>query len=116
MIDLKKDTIAKHVRILANLGCKFKVIEADGTEHGELVVAPEKTRSARISVLKCVDYKTPMLAMKPGDVISLTAPADMPLESLRSSIAGFATTEFGIGVITTTLDRENNAVLVLRLE
>ena len=24
MIDIKKDTIAKHIRILANLGCKFK--------------------------------------------------------------------------------------------
>lgn len=116
MIDIKKDTIAKHIRILANLGCKFKIIESDGTEHGELVVAPEKVRSSRVEVLKLVDYKTPLQAMKPGDVISLTATPDMPLESLRSSIAGYSTHAFGVGAVTTTLDRANNAVLVLRVE
>lgn len=115
MTDIKKDTIARYARHLANFGCKFKIIEEDGTEHGDLIVAAEK-RAPRVAVLKCVDYKTPMLAMKPGDVISLTAPDDVPLESLRSSIAGFATTEFGVGVVTTTLDRENNAVLILRME
>lgn len=116
MTDLKKETIAKYVRHLTNLGCKFKVIESDGTEHGDLVTVPDKARAPRVEVLKLVDYKTPMLAMKPGDVISLTATQDMPLESLRSSIAGFATYEFGVGAVTTTLDRNNNAVLVLRME
>ena len=116
MTDIKKDTITKYVRHLANFGCKFKIIESDGTEHGDLVVAPEKARTSRTEVLKHVDYKTPMLARKPGDVISLSATADMPLESLRSSIAGYATSEFGAGVVTTTLDRANNAVLVLRME
>lgn len=116
MTDIKKDTITKYVRHLANFGCKFKIIEDDGTEHGDLVVAKAKTTAQRIDVLKHVDYKTPMLAMKPGDVISLSATADMPLESLRSSIAGYATSEFGAGVVTTTLDRANNAVLVLRME
>jgi len=115
MIDIKKETIAKYVRHLTNFGCQFKVIEADGTEHGDLIIAAEKP-ALHVSVLKHVDYKTPMLAMKSGDVISLTATVDMPLESLRSSIAGFATNEFGAGVVTTTLDRANNAVLVLRME
>jgi hypothetical protein len=118
MIDIKKDTIAKHIRILANLGCQFKVIESDGTEHGDLVVVTPKTRSnaPRIDVLEHVDYKTPLLAMKPGDVISIKAPPDMPLESLRSSISGCATYEFGAGSVTTTLDRPVNAVIVLRVE
>lgn len=116
MIDLKKETISKYVRHLNTLGCKFKIIESDGTEHGDLATVPERTRSPRVEVLRLVDYKTPMMAMKPGDVISLTATPDMPLESLRSSIAGFATYEFGVGAVTTTLDRNNNAVLVLRVE
>jgi hypothetical protein len=117
MPDIKKDTIAKHVRILANLGCKFKVIEADGTEHGELVVVVNAKRHVnRIEVLKLVDYKTPMKAMQVGDVISIKAPPDIPLESLRSSISGFATYKFGAGSVTTTLDRPINAVIVLRVE
>lgn len=116
MIDIKKDTIAKYARILTNLGCQYKIIESDGTEHGELVIAQEKPQAPRVSVLKHVDYKTPLLAMKPGDVISIKATPDMPLESLRSSIAGFATHEFGVGAVTTTLDRPINAVIVLRME
>jgi hypothetical protein len=116
MIDIKKETIAKHIRILANLGCKFKVIEADGTEHGELVVAADKPHTPRIEVLKHIDYKTPLMAMKPGDVISIKGMPGMPLESLRSSIAGYATHEFGAGAVTTTLDRPINAVIVLRVE
>jgi hypothetical protein len=116
MTDFKKDIIARYARHLANFGCKFKIIEEDGTEHGELVVMPEKPSSPRIQVLKQVDYKTPMAAMKPGDVINLTAPEDMPVESLRSCISGHGTNHYGAGVFTTTVDKAANSVLVLRLE
>ena len=116
MTDIKKKTIATYVRHLANFGCQFKIIEEDGTEHGDLVVVPPKSAVQRANVLDLVDYKSPLLAMKPGDVISITAPADVPLESLRSSIAGYATKKFGIGTMTTTLDRPINAVIVLRME
>ncbi len=116
MTDIKKKTIATYARHLANFGCQFKIIEEDGTEHGDLVVAAPKSAGQRTDVLKHVDYKTPMLAMKPGDVISIKTTPDIPLESLRSSIAGYATKKFGVGVITTTLDRPIDAVIVLRLE
>lgn len=116
MTDIKKKTIATYVRHLANFGCQFKIIEEDGTEHGDLVVVPPKSAVQRTNVLDLVDYKSPLLAMKPGDVISITAPADVPLESLRSSIAGYATSKFGAGVVKTTLDRPINAVIVLRME
>jgi hypothetical protein len=78
-------------------------------------VRKQNTHNKR-EVLKHVDYKTPMLAMKPGDVICIKATPEMPLESLRSSIAGFATYEFGAGSVTTTLDRPIHSVIVLRLE
>jgi hypothetical protein len=116
MIDIKKDTIAKYARHLTNLGCQFKIIESDGTEHGDLIVAIPKSTTQRVDVLKYVDYKTPLMAMKPGDVISINTTPDIPLESLRSSIAGYAATEFGPGVIKTTLDRPVAAVIVLRME
>lgn len=118
MIDLKKDIITKYVRHLTNLKCKFKIIEEDGTEHGELEVVVHKPniRARRTNVIGNVDYKTPLLAMKPGDIISLECPANLPIESLRSSIAGFSCTNFGVGAVTTTLDRDTNSVIVLRVE
>lgn len=117
MSDFKKETIAKHIRILGNLGCKFKVIEEDGTEHGELVaVVPTKPKKPRNPVLKRVDYKAMMADMKPGDVININAPADLPLDSLRSSISGHGCELYGAGAFTTTLDRATHAVLVLRVE
>lgn len=117
MSDFKKETIAKHIRILANLGCKFKVIEEDGTEHGELVaVVPTKPKKPKTPVLKRVSYTSIMAGMKPGDVISIKAPEDMPLESLRSSISGHGSNHYGPGVFTSTVDKEAHAVLVLRVE
>lgn len=116
MTDFKKETIAKYVRILANLGCQLKIIEADGTEHGELVVSKPKSTTPRVKVLKTVDYKTPLLAMKPGDVIELPAPDGMPLESLRSCVSSNAAKLFGTGAVTTTVDRKNNTVFALRVE
>jgi hypothetical protein len=116
MIDIKKKTIATYARHLTNFGCQFKIIEEDGTEHGDLVVAKPKSTVQRTDVLKHVDYKTPMLAMKPGDIICVTAPAGVPLESMRSCISGYATAEFGAGAVKTTLDRPINAVIVLRME
>jgi hypothetical protein len=116
MIDIKKKTIETYARHLTNFGCQFKIIESDGTEHGDLIVITPKSTAQRIDVLKHVDYKTPLMAMKPGDVICIEAPADVPIESLRSCIAGLATSEFGAGVIKTTLDRPINAVIVLRME
>ena len=53
MIDIKKKTIGIYVRHLTNFGCRFKIIEEDGTEHGDLIVAAEKS-TARKAVLKHV--------------------------------------------------------------
>lgn len=118
MIDLKKDIITKYVRHLTNLKCSFKIIEEDGTEHGELEVVVHKpnTRARRSDVIGNVDYKSPLQAMKPGDIISIECPANLPIESLRSSIAGFSCTNFGAGAVTTTLDRDTHSVIVLRVE
>lgn len=116
MVDIKKETIAKYVRHLTNFGCQFKIIEADGAEHGDLTVVKPSARNKRVLVLSEVDYKTPLMSMKAGDVIGVDCPSHVPIESLRSSIAGFSTTHFGPGVVTTTLDRENSSVIVLRVE
>lgn len=113
-MSIKEKTIERLVNQLANLGCELKVITEDGTEYGDLIVAPSKR--GRVEVLAYVDYKTVLTNMKAGDVEVLTCPPDVPIESLRSSISGHAAATYGAGVFTTMCNKDNNTVEVLRME
>jgi hypothetical protein len=117
MSDIKKDTIVKHIRILANLGCKFKVIEEDGTEHGELVVAqPKRQNAARAVVLKRIDYKTIIAGMKPGDVEVMVPPEGIELITLQGTVSAHCSLAYGAGKFTTSMNRKSNSLEVLKLE
>lgn len=113
-MSIKEKTIERLVNQLANLGCELKVITEDGTEYGDLVVSPSKR--GKVEVLAYVDYKAVLANMKAGDVEVLVCPAEVPLESLRSSISGHAAAVYGAGVFTTMCNKDNNTVEVLRME
>lgn len=118
-MDIKKIAIERAVRQLANMGCKFKVIEDDGTEHGTLQVVVEPVRKKKNyvhrSVLNIVDYKSIINDMQPGDVRSVPCGSLSP-ERIRGPIAAYCTTHFGKGTVMTSIDAARNTVEVLRME
>lgn len=114
-MSIKEKTIERLVNQLANLGCELKVITEDGTEYGDLVVA-NTHKKIKTEVLSYVDYKTVLSKMTAGDVEVLVCPAEVPLESLRSSISGHAAAVYGAGVFATMCNKDNNTVEVLRME
>lgn len=117
MSTIKKDTIAKYARQLALFGCHFKIVEEDGTEHGDLVaVTPKKPKNARTAVLKHYDYKTIIAAMKPGDVEVMVPPAGITLITLQGTVSAHCALAYGAGKFTTSMNRKDNALEVLRLE
>ncbi|CAB5219980.1 hypothetical protein UFOVP232_17 [uncultured Caudovirales phage] len=112
-MSIKKHTIATYVRHLHNLGCNFKIIEADGTEHGSLEVA--KVYKPRVRVLGTIDYKSVIDAIAVGDVAEIACGA-LPAISVRSSVTSYATSKYGRGKFTTTIDPDTNVVEIMRLE
>lgn len=116
-MSIKKDTIAKYARHLANFGCKFKIIEDDGTEHGALQVMPtDKPRAPRTNVIGAIDYKTPIDKLRVGDVVELLVPAGIPAASLQSAVSGYCATTYGAGKFTSSFNRRSGALEVMRLD
>ena len=115
-MSVKKDTIAKYVRHLANFGCVFKIIEDDGTQHGKLEVVMAKTRAKRRSVLDLIDYKTPLCMVGVGDVVELRVPAELNPASMQSAVSGHCATKYGAGKFTSSYNRKTGLLEVMRLE
>lgn len=115
-MSIKKDTVAKYVRFLANLGCVFKVIEEDGTEHGTLRTEVPKKRTPRANVIGAIDYKSPIRKLGVGDVAELPVPDSIAPVSLQSAVSGFCATTFGAGKFTSSYNRSTNMLEVMRLD
>ena len=115
-MSIKKDTIAKFARNLTALGCSFKIIEEDGTEHGTLVVQTPKARAPKTDVLSRVDYKSALVKLKVGDVVELAIPDDLPGASVQSSLAACAVKLYGVGSVTSSFNRKTKCLEVLRLQ
>ena len=113
-VSLKKATIKKYARHLAALGCTFKVIEDDGTEHGTLVAtAPTKGRA---DVIGRIDYKTALAKLAVGELIELPIPEGLTGVTVQSTVSACANAMYGAGAITSSVNRKTNRLKVLRLQ
>jgi len=102
-MEVQKIATSRAVRMLVAAGCKFKVIEADGTEHGELAVMPEpkpRTRQpGKYPHGTYLAYFKPIVDSIKPDGASVVpygqfqSPDDR--ESLRGSICGYLTRVWG---------------------
>ena len=110
-------TIAKAVELLKASGAKFKVISPNGTEFGELEVAPEKKKHFKYEygALKAVFIEY-LKDLKEAEVAQIKVPDSIDVEDVRSSACAWMATNWGAGTYTTTVDRDFNVVEVLRVK
>lgn len=120
MSDLRDEAI-KRALILLNAGkARYKIIMEDGTEYGDLKLAPpeppEKTMK-RNRVFRNGELKThysPYLdALNPGDLAQIPV-GDFPPESLRSAITAAACNRWGKGAAMSCI--KDGSVELLRLQ
>lgn len=73
MSEVHKIAVKRALAMLQAAGAKYKVIETDGTEHGELTVAPPvkpRTRTIREPMgTKLAAFGPYVKSMKPGDSV-----------------------------------------------
>lgn len=97
-----KDTIARAIAALDARGCKYRVLESDGSEHTN-IVKPEAQARVRVHDFKRdYNYIERIKAMKPGDVaVFMIEPkhiGDMSaIHNLRSSISHSCKVKWGKG-------------------
>lgn len=96
----------------------FKVIIGD-EEHGDLEVVrkTKRPRSVSIHPFGAVrDYVVPFLdALKPDEIVSIPFNQFEP-ESLRGNACAWATTKWGKGTYSTTVNRDAQTVEIYRHE
>ncbi len=114
------EALSRALKLLTAAGCQFAVIDAAGTKHGTLEVvdksAAKRTRNHPHGAF--LDYHRPMTEkMVAGDCIKVpfgAFGADEDRESLRSSISGFCSREWGNGTYITAMAADG--VELMRVE
>lgn len=111
------DAAIKSLSTLQKRGLvSFKVVVGD-EEHGDLEVVrkAKRTRSASLHPMGAVrDYVLPYLsALEPDEIVSIPV-GKFDAESLRGNACAWATTKWGKGSYSTTVNREAQTVEIYR--
>ncbi len=102
-MEVKKEALARALKLLAAAGCKFCVIDEDGNKHGELTVAEpveKKRRRGRFARGAMTTHFVPFIQSLPEGGCALVpyGPFGVDAEaknSLRSSLASHCSAAWG---------------------
>ena len=98
--------------------CKvqFAIIDSDGKKHGNLeVVEKTKRRPLKYPFGALAKHFAPYINNLREDEAAEVPCQDYDIESMRSAIAGWASSHWGNGTCSTMLDKKSNTVLVFRM-
>ncbi len=116
MIELQKRELAKAVKLIEMLGCKYKVITPDGEEFGGLtVVQPKPPRTKRnfsFPYGTVAEYFKPFIDinLKVGEVIEIPK-GNFKVEVLRSGVCSYLTRVWGRKTYVTMMTKDTVQVM-----
>ena len=116
---VKTEALSRALKLLAAAGCEYAVIDSSGQKYGSLEVArPSVKRNRNHPAGTFLDYHKPMTeALQAGQSKLVpfgpfVSAADR--DSLRSSISGYCSREWGSGTYITAIAKDG--IEVLRVE
>lgn len=117
MKSVESAALNKAIALLDAIKAEYKIIAPNGREYGTLkVVPPKKRTSSGVPWGEIANYYRPLVQdLKPGDMVLVPA-KNYDIESLRGSMAGWFTTNWGKGSAITSVNRNDNVVEVLRVQ
>lgn len=116
MTDITTTAIERIATQLNNLGCVFRIDRQGVTLHDTLPVQePERKRAARRDFEAMGIYES-LRTMKPGEVVRVNAPENVPVTDLQSVLAARMIGLYGKGNYMTQRVAGADAVDVLRME
>lgn len=113
---VQKLTLERAIALLNAVKAKYKIIAEDGTEYGDLELAPKKgKRQFKYPLGEMSNYYRPMVEdMQPGDVRVVPA-GKFAIEALRGTMTGWIAFKWGAGAAVTSVNRKNNTIEILRV-
>ena len=115
MNNLERITLPKVMSMLNACKVQFAIIDSDGKKHGNLeVVEKSKRRPLKYPFGALAKHFAPYIENLTEDQAAEVPCKEYDIESMRSAIAGWASSHWGNGSCSTMLDRKSNTVLVFR--
>jgi hypothetical protein len=105
--------VSQAIRMLRAAGVQYAVIDHAGALHGTLDVKKRKYPAGPRMALK-PHYKDPLDALAPDSAVSIPIPAGADATSFQACVCQYARALWGMGNYTSSMNREQNAVDVLR--
>lgn len=121
-IEIYQKVIAVATRNLRQIGCAFKIVDADGNtfEHDvNRVIEPAKAKRQNNKYNYGQVRKTYMPFIKdlqPGDVALVPFDTVVAPIATQSGACAWMSENWGVGTYTTHMNRDKNVVEILRLE
>ncbi len=109
-MNVKQKQVQQAIKALSAAGLRFKVIDEDGTEHGNLPVLVEQPkvqrpkRIVRRNVFARSGYIGTLGKMAVGDVESIAPPSGATADEMRGAVSGTCTRLFGRGNYATSIN------------
>lgn len=117
MNNVEKITLQRAISMLKSCKFLYAIVDSDGNKHGDLEVV-HKSRKKRgplhypMGTLR--NHYLPFIKHMTDDSVSEVPIEDFDMETLRSSLCAYMSTNWGKGSYSTTIDRENNSIIVHR--
>ena len=121
MLHVQQEALKRLINTLNGMQAQYKIILPDGTEFGDLRIAPPeepKRKRSRSSfpIGALQKYFQPILeGLKPGQSVEI--PADkFPLESLRGAMTAWAGKTWGKNTFISHANKDKGVVEFLKME
>lgn len=116
MSDITRAAIAKLAAQLTNLGCVFRIDFKGEVLHNTLPEVEDKPKRAPRRDFEAMGIYDGLRNMKPGEVVRVVAPEDIPVTDLQSVLSARMIGMYGKGNYMTQRVSGTQAVDVLRME
>lgn len=117
MNNVEKITLQRAISMLKSCNFMYAIVDSDGNKHGMLEVN-HKNRKKRgpltypMGTLR--NHYLPFIKNMTDDSVGEVPIDDFDMETLRSSLCAYMSTHWGKGSYSTTIDRDNNSIIVHR--
>lgn len=116
MEQVKETALKKAIVLLNAIGAQYAIIDSDGNHHGELQIEKKSKRSkSKYQWGELTNYcRENFTNLGIGDV--LIFPVDKyPIADMQRTLSSWICKNYGNGSHTTCVNRERNAIEVLRI-
>lgn len=117
MLTIQKKSLDSAIKILEALNCKYLIVDPDGNSYGELKAEPPKKLRSPPFYGKNVmrDHIVPHLKDLQVSGVAIIPTESFDPTKVQSSVCAWMQNNYGKGSYTTTFNKAQSAVEVLRI-